>query len=119
VLAGVGSAAFVCGTLSARFLSTAQTFQVPPSLYLDLSISRTQKEIINVEHNKHDSQVAVLSAMAAAVYMRIFLKETTHQEDASTQPLLTSEPSNPSSNRLQLFPNIPTIQDINTLLTSR
>lgn len=28
ILSGIGSAAFVCGTLSTRFLSTAQTFQV-------------------------------------------------------------------------------------------
>jgi hypothetical protein len=28
ILAGVGSAAFVCGTLAARFLSTASTFKV-------------------------------------------------------------------------------------------
>lgn len=28
IISGIGSAAFVCATLSARFLSTAQTFQV-------------------------------------------------------------------------------------------
>lgn len=28
ILAGVRSAAFVCGTLAARFLSTSSTFQV-------------------------------------------------------------------------------------------
>ncbi|KAK4284881.1 hypothetical protein QN277_001656 [Acacia crassicarpa] len=47
ILGGVGSAAFVCGTLVSRFLSTALTFQVS----------------------------AVLS-MIAVVYMRIFLQES-------------------------------------------
>ncbi|XP_074275708.1 uncharacterized protein LOC141599563 [Silene latifolia] len=93
ILAGVSSAAFVCGTVSARFLSTAQTFQV-----------------------------ATLSAMAATVYMRIFLKETPQQTDNSTQPLLKSEPGksqeNESSNNIQVFKHIPSIQDIRNLLES-
>ncbi|KAH9625848.1 hypothetical protein KSS87_004855 [Heliosperma pusillum] len=93
ILAGVSSAAFVCGTVSARFLSTAQTFQV-----------------------------ATFSAMAATVYMRIFLKETPRQTDGSSQPLLKSEPSKSpeieSSNTIQVFKHIPTIQDIRNLLES-
>lgn len=36
ILGGVTSAAFVCGTLAARFLSTTSTFQVVPS-YLSIS----------------------------------------------------------------------------------
>ena len=36
ILGGVASAAFVCGTLAARFLSTTSTFQVVPS-YLSIS----------------------------------------------------------------------------------
>ncbi|CAL1398105.1 unnamed protein product [Linum trigynum] len=66
ILAGVGSAAFVFGTLAARFLSTALAFQV----------------------------AAVLS-MAAAVYMRVFLKdklsETGH---LLAQPILKQIVSN-------------------------
>ncbi|KAJ6365381.1 hypothetical protein OIU76_030201 [Salix suchowensis] len=46
ILSGIATAAFVCGTLAARFLSTASTFQV-----------------------------AALVSMLAAVYMRIFLRE--------------------------------------------
>ncbi|CAI0468922.1 unnamed protein product [Linum tenue] len=66
ILAGVGSAAFVFGTLAARFLSTALAFQV----------------------------AAVLS-MVAAVYMRVFLKdklsETGH---LLAQPILKQIVSN-------------------------
>lgn len=36
ILGGIASAAFVCGTLAARFLSTTSTFQVVPS-YLSIS----------------------------------------------------------------------------------
>ncbi|KAL9244832.1 hypothetical protein vseg_018553 [Gypsophila vaccaria] len=93
ILAGVSSAAFVCGTISARFLSTAQTFQV-----------------------------ATVSAMAATVYMRIFLKETPQEADSSTQALLKSEPSksldDDSSKNIQVFKHIPSIQNIRDLLES-
>ncbi|KHN37382.1 Hippocampus abundant transcript 1 protein [Glycine soja] len=58
ILAGVGSASFVGGTLAARFLSTALTFQV----------------------------ASVLS-MVALVYMRIFLKDSV-PGGAIRQPLL-------------------------------
>ncbi|KAL9317043.1 hypothetical protein ACSQ67_013560 [Phaseolus vulgaris] len=47
ILAGVGSASFVVGTLAARFLSTALTFQV-----------------------------AAVTSMIALMYMRIFLKDS-------------------------------------------
>ncbi|KMT01338.1 hypothetical protein BVRB_9g213530 [Beta vulgaris subsp. vulgaris] len=93
VLAGVTSAAFVCGTLTARFLPTAQTFQA-----------------------------AAVSSMAAAAYMRIFLKETTPETDASTQPLLKSEPSSSSdenlSKKVQIFKKIPNFHDVKSLLGS-
>ncbi|KAK2974304.1 hypothetical protein RJ640_026865 [Escallonia rubra] len=59
VLSGVGSGAFICGTLAARFLSPAQTFQV-----------------------------AALVSMVATVYMRIFVKESMHGGDALTRPIL-------------------------------
>ncbi|CAL0316227.1 unnamed protein product [Lupinus luteus] len=61
VLSGVGSASFVGGTLAARFLSTALTFQV-----------------------------AAVFSMIALVYMRIFLKESVPGAGggAMTKPLL-------------------------------
>ncbi|KAF3434767.1 hypothetical protein FNV43_RR21853 [Rhamnella rubrinervis] len=61
ILAGVRSAAFVCGTLAARFLSTSSTFQV-----------------------------AALATMIATVYMRVFLEESLpyHVDHNLTQPIL-------------------------------
>lgn len=63
--------------------------------------------------------------MAATVYMRIFLKEANREGQDNTsistsaRPLLNSEPTTSSdAKHLQLFKNIPTIQDIKTLLTS-
>ncbi|KAF7817673.1 hippocampus abundant transcript-like protein 1 [Senna tora] len=47
ILSGIGSAAFVCGTLSARFLSTALTFQV-----------------------------STLVAVIGALYMKVFLSDS-------------------------------------------
>ncbi|MCD7467890.1 Hippocampus abundant transcript 1 protein [Datura stramonium] len=61
IVAGVGSAASLFGTMAARFLSTAQIFLV-----------------------------AAISSMVAAIYMRIFLKETrgiVHSEPLN-QPIL-------------------------------
>ncbi|KAL6218008.1 hypothetical protein ACLB2K_011225 [Fragaria x ananassa] len=67
ILAGFTSASFVCGTLVARFLPTSLTFQV-----------------------------AALGSMMAAVYMRIFLKESRlsdHGDSSLSQPILKgSEP---------------------------
>nr|XP_011458698.1 PREDICTED: uncharacterized protein LOC101306408 isoform X3 [Fragaria vesca subsp. vesca] len=67
ILAGCTSASFVCGTLVARILPTSSTFQV-----------------------------AALASMMAAVYMRIFLKETRlpdHGDSTLSQPILKgSEP---------------------------
>ncbi|CAL0320621.1 unnamed protein product [Lupinus luteus] len=59
VLAGVGSASFVGGTLAARFLSTALTFQV-----------------------------GAVFSMIALVYMRIFLEDSVPAGVGMTQPLL-------------------------------
>ncbi|CAI0407931.1 unnamed protein product [Linum tenue] len=60
ILAGVGSSAFVFGTLAARFLSTAMAFQVAAAL-----------------------------SMAAAVYMRVFLKDKLSEtEHILTKPIL-------------------------------
>ncbi|TQD75246.1 hypothetical protein C1H46_039209 [Malus baccata] len=60
ILAGFTSAAFVCGTLAARFLSTASTFQV-----------------------------AAFASMLSTIYMRIFLKESLPGDDSTLrQPIL-------------------------------
>ncbi|KAJ9704505.1 hypothetical protein PVL29_002867 [Vitis rotundifolia] len=94
VLSGVASAAFVCGTLAARFLSTASTFQV-----------------------------ATLVSMIATVYMRVFLKETSPNGNSS-QPLLKKEPGmspddSNSSEKIQTFKKIPSVGDLISLLKSR
>lgn len=94
VLSGVASAAFVCGTLAARFLSTASTFQV-----------------------------ATLVSMIATVYMRVFLKETFPKGDSS-QALLKKEPGmspddGNSSEKIQTFKKIPSVRDLISLLKCR
>uniref|UniRef100_A0A6N2LKN4 Major facilitator superfamily (MFS) profile domain-containing protein n=1 Tax=Salix viminalis TaxID=40686 RepID=A0A6N2LKN4_SALVM len=61
ILSGIATSAFVCGTLAARFLSTASTFQV-----------------------------AALVSMLAAVYMRIFLRESLPNGENLTRPILKS-----------------------------
>ncbi|XP_027365608.1 uncharacterized protein LOC113872329 [Abrus precatorius] len=94
ILAGVGSAAFVGGTLAARFLSTALTFQV-----------------------------AAVSSMIALVYMRIFLKESVPC-DSMTQPLLkeaqeacTEQGEEDSSRRTAgTFKKLPSLGDLICLL---
>lgn len=94
VLSGVASAAFVCGTLAARFLSTASTFQV-----------------------------ATLVSMIATIYMRVFLKETFPKGDSS-QALLKKEPGmspddGNSSEKIQTFKKIPSVRDLISLLKCR
>ncbi|KAE8008820.1 hypothetical protein FH972_005293 [Carpinus fangiana] len=64
ILAGVGSAAFVCGTLATRFLSTASTFKV-----------------------------AAFMSMLAAVYVRVFLEESIPNEVGIRQPILKEAPN--------------------------
>nr|GMC83480.1 hippocampus abundant transcript 1 protein-like [Ipomoea batatas] len=97
ILAGVGSAAFVCGTLAARFISTSHIFLVHTYM-----------------------------PMVAAVYMRLFLKDTTTTtfKTEATQnnvPLLDSYSSQDKSE--EVFKNIaPSPKDIicflkNTSLT--
>ncbi|XP_057517388.1 uncharacterized protein LOC130798424 isoform X1 [Amaranthus tricolor] len=78
ILSGITSAAFVCGTIVARFLPTAQLFQV-----------------------------AAFSSMAAAAYMRIFLEETRDISDTSTQPLLESEPDSIDNGKKVLQEELP------------
>nr|GMC81182.1 hippocampus abundant transcript 1 protein-like [Ipomoea batatas] len=82
ILAGVGSAAFVCGTLAARFISTSHIFLV-----------------------------ATVLAMVAAVYMRLFLKDTTTTTTFKTEatenvPLLNSYRSQDKTEELLLMPTV-------------
>ncbi|TKY75285.1 Hippocampus abundant transcript protein 1 [Spatholobus suberectus] len=60
ILSGIGSAAFVCGTLSARFLSTALTFQV-----------------------------STLIAVIGAVYMKIFLQDSVIDDKHLYTPIIS------------------------------
>lgn len=95
ILSGIATAAFVCGTLAARFLSTALTFQV-----------------------------AALVSMLAAVYMRIFLEESLPNGENLTQPILKSGQDDHCqdcdlSRKAPVLKKIPSIQDIIGLLKSR
>lgn len=101
VLSGVISAAFVCGTLAARFISsTALTFQV-----------------------------ATGASMVAVVYMRIFLPESMpgREIDESAQPILKKESDSTSGGdedqsdplgKVQVFKRIPSVGDLISLLRS-
>lgn len=60
ILSGIGSAAFVCGTLSARFLSTALTFQV-----------------------------STLIAVIGAVYMKFFLQDSIIDDKHLYTPIIS------------------------------
>ncbi|KAK6916765.1 Major facilitator superfamily [Dillenia turbinata] len=91
-IAGIASAAFVVGTLTTRFISTTTTFQV-----------------------------ATLLSMLAAVYMRIFLKETRKHNDVSTKA--KDETSDTlldenSSENMQVFKKFPSVEDLLCLLRS-
>ncbi|KAJ6403017.1 hypothetical protein OIU84_015015 [Salix udensis] len=95
ILSGIATAAFVCGTLAARFLSTASTFQV-----------------------------AALVSMLAAVYMRIFLRESLPNGENLTRPILKSgqdghcQDDGNLSGLAPVLKKIPSIQDITGLLKS-
>ncbi|CAA0827752.1 Major facilitator superfamily protein [Striga hermonthica] len=96
ILAGVFSAATVCGTLTARLLSTDRIFQV-----------------------------AAVAAFTAAVYMRIFLKDTTRKVDELEQPILknvtdhrTTQVENASLKLSDLVKKVPLPKDIIRLLKS-
>lgn len=69
-------------------------------------------------------QVAAVVAVVAAVYMRIFLKETSRQTDALEQPILkpmaeTTESGNEQLKAADLIKKIPLPKDIIRLLKSR
>ncbi|KAM1764452.1 hypothetical protein ACFX11_003703 [Malus domestica] len=97
ILAGFTSAAFVCGTLAARFLSTASTFQV-----------------------------AAFASMLSTIYMRIFLKESLPDDDSTLkQPILkggvpevVDEGDVYSPKTIQVFKKIPSPGDLISLLRS-
>uniref|UniRef100_A0A9I9D0Y7 Major facilitator superfamily (MFS) profile domain-containing protein n=1 Tax=Cucumis melo TaxID=3656 RepID=A0A9I9D0Y7_CUCME len=92
LLSAVGSSAFVCGTLCARFLSIPSTFQV-----------------------------AALTAAVAAVYMRIFLTDSVAECNLSA-PLLSGEnvesvSSDPVSlKKEQIITTLPSVKDLFALL---
>ncbi|OIT32978.1 PREDICTED: hippocampus abundant transcript 1 protein-like [Nicotiana attenuata] len=88
ILAGVGSAAFVCGTLTDHFLSTSQIFLV-----------------------------AAIASTVAAVYMQIFLEDTACFEDSIEQPILKSEMENDeldceTAKNVKVFKKVPSLKDI-------
>ncbi|XP_022751933.1 uncharacterized protein LOC111300548 isoform X2 [Durio zibethinus] len=94
ILSGIGSCAFVCGTLSTRFLSNASTFQV-----------------------------AAAMATLSAVYMRIFLPDSIINDNLST-PIISGGKLdgivNPdeSGKKIQMFKTMPSIEDMLALLKS-
>ncbi|KAB1215309.1 hypothetical protein CJ030_MR4G018387 [Morella rubra] len=94
ILSGVFSAAFVCGTLVARFLSTASTFQV----------------------------AAIMSILAVA-YTRVFLKESRPNADGIRQPILKGAPDATEydgdiKKTPQVFKRIPSLGDLIYLMKS-
>ncbi|XP_050215172.1 uncharacterized protein LOC126666209 isoform X2 [Mercurialis annua] len=95
ILSGIGSSAFVCGTLSTRFLSTAATFQVAASM-----------------------------AIVAIVYMKIFLQDSIVDNTFFT-PLINGNGDSKvdvqienSSKDMQVFKTMPSLEDMLCLLKS-
>ncbi|CAL2232999.1 unnamed protein product [Prunus armeniaca] len=93
VLSGIGSSAFVCGTLFTRFLSTSSTFQVATSV-----------------------------AVVAAMYLRIFLPDSNIDKKLSA-PLLSDEKQkiadSDESSRAQILQpakTLPSLHDLISLL---
>ena len=69
-------------------------------------------------------QVAAFVAMAAVVYMRLFLKDTNRINDALVQPMLKSgsdvtKSDEESSKKIQVFKRIPSMGELICLLSSR
>lgn len=89
IVSGIMSASFVCGTLAARFLSTATTFQV-----------------------------ATFVSMLAVAYMRIFLQESMPPDhvDDLTEPILKETTNEPK--KVQVFKKIPSARDLIFLVKS-
>ncbi|GFS34682.1 transportin 1 [Actinidia rufa] len=106
IVSGVIASAFVCATLAARFLSTAQTFQA-------LSLSR-----------QYVITVASIVSMIAVMYMRIFLEDTKSNNDPLKQPILmtaeeTAQSDEESSRKVEVFKKIPSLKDLVCLLKTR
>lgn len=96
ILSGIGSSAFVCGTLAARFLSTAQTFQV-----------------------------STFVAVIGAVYMQIFLRDSVIDGNhrLCTPIISEGEPSTSkiiakSKSNMQLLNALRSLQDLTSFLNS-
>nr|GMD08515.1 tetracycline resistance protein, class A-like [Ipomoea batatas] len=88
ILSGVSSFAFICGSLSSHFMSTASTFQV-----------------------------AGIMAIVALVYMKIFLPESLPKEDilvkaTETDCLLEKAPKK----NFQLYKRLPSFDDLLVLM---
>ncbi|XP_027355490.1 uncharacterized protein LOC113865255 [Abrus precatorius] len=95
ILSGIGSAAFVCGTLSARFLSTALTFQV-----------------------------STFVAVIGAVYMQFFLRDSVIDDNYLYSPIISqAKPASskidgkPKSN-MDLFKALRSLKDLTSFLNS-
>ncbi|XP_015158634.1 hippocampus abundant transcript-like protein 1 [Solanum tuberosum] len=94
ILAGVGSAAFVCGTLADHFLSTSQIFLI--------------------------LLVATIASTIAAVYVQIFLEDTARVKEYSIedQPILRNnemedtELDCETTKNIKLFKKVPSLKDI-------
>ncbi|XP_068639734.1 uncharacterized protein [Aristolochia californica] len=93
LLAGVASAGFVCGTLTARFLSIASAFQAAAT-------------------------IAVLSV----IYMKTFLKESIKSCSDSSHPIRKIQKVSASDGqtvgRKENFARIPSVEDMTCLLKS-
>ncbi|XP_042509606.1 hippocampus abundant transcript-like protein 1 isoform X2 [Macadamia integrifolia] len=94
ILSGIVSIAFICGTLTARFLSTALTFQVSAAV-----------------------------AVVAALYMKVFLRDSIGGIDAASLRKISKKTNNvvvhlddDSSRKIQLFSRIPSVKEILYLL---
>ncbi|EXB81500.1 Hippocampus abundant transcript 1 protein [Morus notabilis] len=94
ILSGISSCGFVCGTLTARFLSTASTFQVAASL-----------------------------AVVSLVYMRVFLPDSVIDDNLSVPIMSTEKPNakelvKDSSKKENLFKSMPSADDMVALLNT-
>lgn len=129
ILAGVTSAAYVCGTLAARFLSTGLAFQV--SLYPSLEpLACTLLIVVSQTFfcSFKSFQVATFVSLFAVVYMRIFLEESipADQGEGITQPILKEgEEDNIIQNddnaptKVPPFKKIPSLGDVIYLMKNR
>ncbi|KAL5144350.1 Hippocampus abundant transcript-like protein 1 [Glycine soja] len=95
ILSGIASAAFVCGTLSARFLSTALTFQV-----------------------------STLIAVIGALYMQFFLRDSAIDDKHLYTPIISQENpiiskvNGKLESKKHLFKALRSIEDLTSFLNS-